>query len=121
LAAVDASLLAFFRDDINYNSPQPKTQQVIITLTLDGTIFSMSATFTALRLTGEFGEIPIRASRDIAREGSPPWAGVLDNWELLRLFGARKSTRWIIWHCELEAYPPASTFLITVQGGHARY
>jgi len=116
LAAVEASLVAFFRDDKNYTNPQPKVQQAIVTLTMTSIVFSISATISALTLTDEFGEISGRASRNLIHTDNPIKNVELNNWQILCYFGARDSTRCVIWLCELTVPMPTATFLITAQG-----
>ena len=93
-------------------------QQVVVILTLAGTILSISATLSALMLTDEFGEIPFRASKHTTQ---PDNSTIDSESVILRSFGARKSTQWLIVHCERTVYLPTSAFLITVQGWYACY
>ena len=101
LTVVEAFLVAFFRDDKNFKHPQSGAQEAILTLNYAAIIMSISATISALSLTHEFGEIPSRASRNPSHT-SAHTAGIFEgeNWDILRYFGARKSARWIIYHCE---------------------
>ena len=92
--------MAFFNDDKNFKRPQSRVQEAILILTYAAIILSISATISALALTDEFGEIPSRASRDPLHTTHPAESIEAKNWDILRHFGARKSTRWITYHCE---------------------
>jgi len=98
---VETLLVAFFRDDRSFKHPQLGVQEAILTLNYAAIILSISATISALFLTDEFSEIPSRASRNSSHTSAHP-ARVFEgeNWDILRYFGARKSTRWIVYHCE---------------------
>lgn len=92
--------MAFFKNDKNFKSPQSGVQEATLILTYAAIILSISATISALTLTDELGEIPSRASRDPLHTTHP--AGTIEgnNWDILRHFGARKSTRWVTYHGE---------------------
>jgi hypothetical protein len=107
--------VAFFKDDKNYDSPQPKGQKVILILTLAGIVLSISATLSALGLTGEFVELSSRASRNSVHT-TPPNTLTITNLDILRFFGARRSMKWMILYCGLAVYLPTSMFLIVAQG-----
>ena len=83
-------------------------QEATLILTYAAIILSISATISALTLTDELGEIPSRASRDPLHTTHP--AGTIEgnNWDILRHFGARKSTRWVTYHGVSQL--PASAF-----------
>jgi hypothetical protein len=100
LAVVETSLAAFFKDNKHFKSPQSGVQEAILILTYISIILSISATMSALTLTDEFGEIPSRASRDPLHINNPVEIVQGKNWDILRYFGARKSTRWVTYHCE---------------------
>lgn len=97
---VDASLVAFLKDDINFKRPKSGVQEAAIILIYAAIILSISATISALTLTDEFGEIPSRASRDPLHTTHPAESIEGSSWDILRHFGARKSTRWVTYHCE---------------------
>ena len=96
---VEASLVAFFKDDKNFKTPQSAVQEATLILTYSAIILSISATISALTLTDELGDIPSRASRDALHTSNPAQSVEGENWAILRHFGARKSTRWITYHC----------------------
>jgi len=81
-------------------------QEVILVLTYAAIILSISATISALTLTDEFGEIPSRASRKSGLNTEGTVQG--GDWDILRYFQTRKSTRWIVYHCESIQHLPAA-------------
>ena len=100
LAAVQASLVAFFKDDKNFKSSQSGVQATALILTYAAIILTISATISALTLTDELGAIPSRASRDPLHTTQPAEGIEGNSWDILRHFGARKSTRWVTYHCK---------------------
>ena len=92
-------MVAFFKDDNNFHSTQKGVQKAILTLTYAAIILSISATISALTLTDHFGEIPSRASREPGINDAKAQSG--SDWDILRRFRTRKSTLWLIYHCEL--------------------
>jgi hypothetical protein len=93
--------VAFFNENKNFTHSQSRVQEAILSLTYAAIILSISATISALSLIDEFSEIPSRAARNALHTSAhSPRAFEGDNWDILRYFGARKSTRWIIYHCE---------------------
>ena len=100
LAAAQASLVAFFTDDKNFKSPQQGVQKAALILTYAAIILTISATISALTLTDELGTIPGRASRDPLHTTHPVRCIEGNSWDILRYFGARKSMRWVTYHCE---------------------
>jgi len=99
-AVVEALLLPFFKDNQNFTHPQSGVQEAILILTYAAIILSISATIGALSLIDELVEIPSRASRNPLHTGHLAGTFQGGDWDILRYFGARKSTRWIIYHCE---------------------
>ncbi len=97
---VQASLVAFFKDDKNFKSPQSGVQEAVLILSYAAIILSISATISALTLTDELGEIPSRASRDPLHTTHPAESIEGNSWDILRHFGARKSALWVTYHCE---------------------
>lgn len=69
----------------------------LLIFTYGALFFSLSATISSLILTDEFGELPVRASR----KANPEKQGTFDSSaaSLLEVYGARKSWRWVMWHC----------------------
>lgn len=110
---VEASLVAFFKDDKNFKTPQSAVQEATLILTYSAIILSISATISALTLTDELGDIPSRASRDLLHTSNPAQSIEGKNWAILRHFGARKSTRWITYHCRSTDQWLPCAFLIT--------
>ena len=99
LAAAQASLVAFFTDDKNFKSPQSGVQKAALILTYAAIILTISAAISALTLTDELGTIPSRASRDPLHTTQSAESIVGNSWDILRHFRARKSTRWVTYHC----------------------
>jgi hypothetical protein len=97
---VDASLVSFFKDDKNFKNPKSGVQEAALVLACVAIILSLSATISALTLTDEFGKIPSRASRDPLHTTHPAESIEGSSWDILRHFGARKSTRRVTYHCE---------------------
>ena len=94
-------LVAFFQDNQKFAHSQSGVQEAILILAHAAIILSISATIGALSLTDEFAEIPSRAARNALHTSAHPTRAFEgENWDILRYFGARKSTRWIIYHCE---------------------
>ena len=86
-------------------------QEAILIIPYAAIILSISGTISALSLTDEFAEIPSRAARDALHTSAQPAIALTgENWDILRYFGARKSTRWIIYHS--ECHMPAPIFLV---------
>ena len=103
---VETSLVALFRDDKNFKHPESRVQEAILTLNYVAIILSISATMSAFSLTDEFNEIPSRASRNSSHTTAHPATIVQgEDWDILRYFGARKSTRWIVYHCKWTKAP----------------
>ena len=89
-------------------------QEAIVALTLAGMLLSISATISALMLVDGFGEIPFRASCMPTHATHPVERTETDEGGILRLFGARRTTLWLVVHCERTVYLPTSAFLITI-------
>lgn len=98
-------MVNFFKDDKNFESPESTVQEVILILTYAAIILSISATISALTLTDEFGEIPNRACRE---RGCCPDKMQGGDWDILRRFGIRDLTQWIVYHCKPIRHLPAS-------------
>jgi hypothetical protein len=104
--------VTFFKDNTKFKNPQSGVQEVILILTYAAIILSISATISALTLTDEFGEIPIRASRKLGMDNPKNFEG--GDWDILRYFHTRRSTQWIVYHCEPIRHLPAPFLIRTV-------
>ena len=95
----EAQLLSFMKDSEHYvyTSDHAATKALLI-FSYCALFFSCSATLSALMLTDEFGELPLRASQKegLLKDGTY-FASTSD---LLELYGARPSWKWVMWHCE---------------------
>jgi hypothetical protein len=102
LAVIQSVLLVFF-NNLNpekFNPDSPGGQALLV-LTYLAFFFSISATFSSLLLTDEFGEIHVRASqRESMLEPLDSMAIHEDQGELLKRYGARRILKPVIWHCE---------------------
>ncbi len=87
-------------DDKNFKTPQSGVQKTALILTYAAIILTISATISAWTLTDELGAIPSRASREPRHTTHPAGSIEGNSWDILRHFGARKSTRWVTYHCE---------------------
>ncbi|KAI0048488.1 hypothetical protein FA95DRAFT_1490826, partial [Auriscalpium vulgare] len=97
LAVVQAQLISFVKNPANYDStPNHASMQALLALTYCDLFLCLSATVSALILTDEFGELPVRASR----VSDPIKVGTFDSSaaSLLEVYGARKSWRWVMFH-----------------------
>src|SRR5258706_5196165 len=109
LAAVTAQLIVFFKANGTFDNKDDPRKEPILTLTYVALVLSIGATISSLILTDEFADIPIRAARSpyglesSKTKGNPVFVG--HDWRLLRVFGLRRSARFIIGHCESLSKP----------------
>jgi hypothetical protein len=98
LAYIAVHLLSFVKDDANYQKDVEKpARHALLILNYSALFFGLSAAISATILTHEFGGLPVRASR----RRDPIQQGTFDSstLDLLRDYGAKRSSVWIIWHC----------------------
>lgn len=98
LAVVEVVLLTFMKNPVHYTHPHTRAaRQALLAFSYSALFFNCSATITSLVLTDEFGELPVRASR----KSDPIKQGLFDSSSasLLEVYGARRSWRWVMWHC----------------------
>src|ERR1700761_7598508 len=98
LAVVEVVLLTFMKNPVHYTHPHTRAaRQALLAFSYCALFFSCSATISSLVLTDEFGELPVRASR----KSDPIKQGLFDSTSasLLEVYGARRSWRWVMWHC----------------------
>ncbi|KAH9035760.1 hypothetical protein EDB85DRAFT_1862769, partial [Lactarius pseudohatsudake] len=95
---VEVRLLSFVKNDANFdrNVVRNSAKDALLIFTYLGLFFSVSAAVSGLILTVDFGELPVRASRQ--RDSME--LGLFDSGtsELLQSFGARRSWIWVMWH-----------------------
>ncbi|KAH9035756.1 hypothetical protein EDB85DRAFT_2143508 [Lactarius pseudohatsudake] len=97
LAAVEVRLLSFVKNDANFDrNVENSAKDALLIFTYLGLFFGVSAAVSGLILTDDFGELPVRASRQ--RDSIE--SGLFDSGtsELLQSFGARRSWIWVMWH-----------------------
>ncbi|KAH9019988.1 hypothetical protein EDB85DRAFT_2006555 [Lactarius pseudohatsudake] len=91
----------FHKNPVHYTHPHTRAaRQALLAFSYCALVFSCSATISSLVLTDEFGELPVRASR----KSDPIKQGLFDSSSasLLEVYGARRSWRWVMWHCTLH-------------------
>ncbi|KAH8976725.1 hypothetical protein EDB86DRAFT_3094681 [Lactarius hatsudake] len=101
-AVIEVCLLSSVKNDANFdrNVVGNSAKDALLIFTYLGLFFSVSAAVSGLILTDDFGELPVRASRqrDSMEEGlfdSGTFKGTL---ELLQSYGAKRSWIWVMWH-----------------------
>ncbi|KAH9049826.1 hypothetical protein EDB83DRAFT_2266689, partial [Lactarius deliciosus] len=90
-AVIEVCLLSFVKNDANFdrNVVGNSAKDALLIFTYLGLFFSVSAAVSGLILTDDFGELPVRASRQ--REEGLFDSGTL---ELLQSYGAKRSWIW---------------------------
>jgi hypothetical protein len=86
------------KNPVHYTHPHTRAaRQALLAFSYSALFFNCSATISSLVLTDEFGELPVRASR----KSDPIKQGLFDSSSasLLEVYGARRSWRWVMWHC----------------------
>ena len=108
LGGIEAGLLVFFHDDINFGAPHPSCrcngpdwitttpQKCTLILTYLSLVLSLAVTVTSYALTAEFSILPSRAARDNLLINSPPGSIRGSNWDILRHYGLR-SRMYFLW------------------------
>jgi len=101
--------MVFFKTDGTFDANNDPRKATILSLTYVALTLSIGATISSLILMDEFACISIRAARSpyvlesSKTEGDPTFFG--HDWGLLRAFGLRRSTRFVISHCESCSQP----------------
>jgi hypothetical protein len=98
-AAVEAQLLVFVKDPSNLpNEMSASGQSALLIFSYWALLFNCSSTVTSFVLSNEFRKIPRRAAQmsGLWKEG----VYITSETQLLRIFGASPSSRFVIWYCK---------------------
>jgi len=104
---VTAQLIVFYKDKDTFGPDDDPRKEPILTFTYVALVLSIGATISSLILTDEFADIPIRAARSpysLETIEAMPFLG--QDWKILRTFGLRRSTRFVIGHCGSRSLRP---------------
>ncbi|KAH8980110.1 hypothetical protein EDB92DRAFT_1976220 [Lactarius akahatsu] len=112
-AVVEVRILSFVKNDASFarNVVGNSAKDALLIFTYLGLFFSVSAAVSGLILTDDFGELPVRASRQ--RDSME--LGLFDSGtsELLQSYGAKRSWIWVMWHWLFSLI--AGTLSLTIQ------
>lgn len=115
LCGIDAGLLVFFKDEINFgakdaacrcNDPewiQTPMQNFVLTLTYLALVLSLGVSVMSYALTVEFSTLPVRPANHPLHNGA---ADIMQgsNWDILRLYCLKDNMR-IVWiYCRISIY-----------------
>jgi hypothetical protein len=106
LAAIEAGLLVFFHDDVNFGAEHQSCrcnaskwitttpQKWILSLTYLSLVLSLAVTVTSYSLIAEFSILPSRVARDPLHTYSPSETIKGSNWDILRHYCLRS---WVFY------------------------
>jgi len=95
LGAIEAGLLVFFHDDVNFGAEHPSCrcnspkwitttpQTWILILTYLSLVLSLAVTVTSYSLTAELSIFPSRAAKDTLLVYNPPDTIIGSNWDIM--------------------------------------
>ncbi|KAI0313513.1 hypothetical protein OF83DRAFT_526452 [Amylostereum chailletii] len=98
LAVTESQLLVFVKDEKNFPQSYSEAQmKALLVLTYGALVFCISGAMSSFVLIDEFSGMQVRAAR-MGSIGSPVGTVLSSDFGVLRMFGARTSLKWVMYH-----------------------